>query len=205
MALAACGDRGIDVPEQVAVIGVDDDPVYGQVADPPLSSVDPDTFTIGYRAAAMLQDLMTGSGAVPPVTFVEPRGVVARRSTDTLAFADAAVADLMRYVRDHACDGLTVERMAKKLGMSRRTIERLFAEHMGRSPSEEICRVRLMQAKTLLETTDLDLYDVAQRTGFNYVKSLRRAFKGRFGMAPAKYRAQKRSPAARPGRPGRAS
>jgi len=204
-ALAACADRGIEVPEQVAVIGVDDDPTFGQVADPPLSSVDPDTYTIGYRAAGLLQNLMTGSGTVPRVTFVEPRGVVARRSTDTLAFADAAVADLVRHVRDHACDGLTVERMARKLGMSRRTIERLFAEHVGRSPSEEICRVRLMQAKTLLETTDLDLYDVAQRTGFNYVKSLRRAFKGRFGIAPAEYRAQKRSPAARPGRPGRTS
>jgi len=203
MALAACGDRGIDVPEQVAVIGVDDDPVYGQVADPPLSSVDPDTFTIGYRAAAMLQDLMTGSGAVPAVTLVEPRGVVARRSTDVLAFPDASVASLVRYLREHACEGLTVERMSKKLGMSRRTIERLFAEHVGRSPSEEICRLRLARVQSLLETTELDLYEVAQRTGFNYVKSLRRAFKARFGMVPAEYRAQRRSPAAGSGRPGR--
>jgi len=203
MALAACGDHGIDVPEQVAVIGVDDDPVYGQVADPPLSSVDPDTFTIGYRAAAMLQALMTGSRTVPPVTLVEPRGVVARRSTDVLAFPDTSVGSLVRYLREHACEGLTVERMAKKLGMSRRTIERLFAEHVGRSPSEEICRLRLARVQSLLETTELDLYEVAQRTGFNYVKSLRRAFKARFGMAPAEYRAQKRSPAARSGRPGR--
>lgn len=204
MALAACADHGIEVPEQVAVIGVDDDPTFGQLADPPLSSVDPDTHTIGYRAAALLEQLMAGKGGVPPLTFVEPRGVVARRSTDTLAFADAAVADLVRYVREHACDGLTVERMAKKLGMSRRTIERLFAEHVGRSPSEEICRVRLLQAKTLLETTDLDLYAVAQRTGFNYVKSLRRAFKGKFGVAPAEYRTQKRPAGGSAGRPGRA-
>jgi LacI family transcriptional regulator len=202
-ALAACVDSGLEVPEQVAVIGVDDDPTFGQLADPPLSSVDPDTHTIGYRAAGLLAQLMAGEGGVPTMTFVEPRGVVARRSTDTLAFADAAVADLVRYVREHACDGLTVERMSKRLGISRRTIERLFAEHVGRSPSEEICRVRLMQVKTLLETTDLDLYEVAQRTGFNYVKSLRRAFEGRIGMTPSKYRATKRSAGDGPGMPGR--
>ena len=192
VALWACWHLRVEVPDDVAVIGVDDDPTYGRVAGPALSSVDPDSFAIGYRAAKMLHGMLKGNTPPPPLTLVEPRGVVARRSTDMLAFPDSALAEMVRYVRDHACDGITVGRMVNKLGVSRRTLERLFAEHVGRSPSAEIARVRLTRAQDLLCGTDLDVEDVAQQAGFAYTKTLRRAFKARFGVAPAEYRAQRR-------------
>lgn len=191
--LWACWQARAEVPDQVAVIGVDDDPTYGRVAGPTLSSVDPDAHAIGYQAAAMLAGMMAGALAPSPLTHVAPRGVVGRRSTDTLAFTDPALAEMVRYVRDHACDGMTVGRMVKRIGVSRSTIERLFAEHVGRSPGEEIARVRLARAQDLLTSTDLDVDAVAQQAGFAYAKTLRRAFKARFGVSPAEYRAQRRA------------
>lgn len=98
----------------------------------------------------------------------------------------------MRYVREHACDGLTVGRMVKKVGVSRRTLERLFAEDVGHSPSDEINRVRLARVQALLVGTDNSLEDVARVAGFSYAESMRRAFKARFGIAPGQYRREKR-------------
>jgi LacI family transcriptional regulator len=190
--LWACWQARAEVPDQVAVIGVDDDPTYGRVAGPTLSSVDPDTYAIGYQAAAMLAGMMAGTLALAPLTHVAPRGVAGRRSTDMLAYADPALAEMVRYVRDHACDGMTVGRMVKRLGVSRSTIERLFAEHVGRSPGAEIARVRLARAHDLLTSTNLTVDEVAHQTGFAYTKTLRRAFKARYGVAPAELRTQKR-------------
>lgn len=192
VALLACRARGIDVPEQVAAVGVDDDQIYCQLSATALSSVDPNTFKIGYQAAAMLHGMMKGTLMPPPLTYVDPAKVVARRSTDVLAFADTDVVSMVRYVRDHACDGLTVGGMVKKLGFSRRTIERLFAEHVGHSPSHEISRVRLAKVQELLVGTDIGLEEIARAAGFSYAETLRRAFKARFGLAPGEYRLRKR-------------
>ena len=192
LALSASRDRGVEVPEQVAVIGVDDDPIFCQVSTVGLSSVDPNTFKIGYQAAALLHGMLTDGLQPPPLNYVDPAGVVARRSTHVLAYPDSDFVGIVRYVRDHACDGLTVGRMVKKLGVSRRTLERLFAEHVGHSPSDEINRVRLARVQELLVGTDSSLEDVARVAGFSYAESMRRAFKARFGVAPGQYRRDKR-------------
>lgn len=190
--LGACQTRGVEVPEQVAVIGVDNDPVVGQVSSPTLSTVDPNTFKIGYQAAAMLHGMMTGGAKPPPLTYVDPATVVGRRSTDVLAYPDSDVVSMVRYVRDHACDGLTVAKMVKKMGVSRRKLERLFAEHVGQSPSDEINHVRLARVQQLLVGTDISLEQVARAAGFAYAETMRRAFKARFGLAPGEYRLAKR-------------
>ena len=192
VALAACRTWGVAVPDQVAVVGVDDDPVYCQVSDPALSSVDPNTFKVGYHAAAMLHGMLEGRLEPPALTYVEPAGVVARRSTDVLAFAEAEVVRVVRFVRDHACDGLTVGRMVKKMGVSRRTLERLFTEHVGHSPSEEIRRVRLAKIRQLLVGTDIGIEEVARMAGFSHVETMRRVFRGEFGVSPAEYRVRHR-------------
>lgn len=191
-ALSASRDRGVDVPEQVAVIGVDDDPIFCQVSTVALSSVDPNTFKIGYQAAAILHGMLSDGLEPPPLSYVDPAGVVARRSTHVLAYANDEFVGIVRYVREHACDGLTVGHMVKKLGVSRRTLERLFAEHVGHSPSDEINRVRLARVQALLVDTDSSLEDVARVAGFAYTESMRRAFKARFGVAPGQYRRDKR-------------
>jgi LacI family transcriptional regulator len=95
---------------------------------------------------------------------------------------------VVRFVRDHACDGLTVGRMVKKMGVSRRTLERLFTEHVGHSPSEEIRRVRLARVRQLLAGTDIGYDEVARMTGFAHLETMRRVFKGEFGISPGDYR-----------------
>jgi LacI family transcriptional regulator len=192
VALVACRARDVAVPDQVAVIGVDDDPVYCQVSSPALSSVDPNAFKGGYQAAAMLHGMLEGRLEPPALTYVEPAGVVARRSTDVLAFAEPDAVRVVRFIRDHACDGLTVGRIVKKMGVSRRTLERLFTEHVGHSPSEEIRRVRLAKIRQLLVGTDIGIEEVARMAGFSHVETMRRVFRGEFGVSPAEYRVRHR-------------
>ena len=204
-AVAACRNRGIDVPDQIAIVGVDDDPVVCKVSATPLTSVNPNTFQIGYQAARLLHGMMTGGPAPPQLTYVAPAGVVTRRSTDVLAFPDREVARLVRYVRDNACGRLTVGGMVRTLGTSRRTVERLFARYVGRSPSDEIRHVRLMRVRQLLGDTDLGLDTIARVAGFTYTESMRRAFKAEFGVSPKAYRSRQRprGQAAAPRRSGR--
>lgn len=204
-AVAACRKLGIDVPDQIAIVGVDDDPIVCQVSATPLTSVDPNTFRIGYQAARLLHGMLTGGPTPPPRTLVAPAGVVTRRSTDVLAFPDREVARLVRSVRDAACGGLTVGRMVRAFGVSRRTLERLFARHVGHSPSEEIRHVRLMRVRQLLGDTDTGLDAIARAAGFVYTESMRRAFRAEFGMSPKAYRLrqQARGRRAPPRRSGR--
>lgn len=192
-AASACRNRDIAVPDQIAIVGVDDDPVVCQLSATPLTSVDPNTFQIGYQAARLLHDMLTGGPKPPRLNVVAPAGVVTRRSTDVLAFPDHEVARLVRYVRDHACGGLTVARMARALGTSRRTLERAFARHLGHSPSDEIRHVRLMRVRQLLGDTDAGLDTIARLAGFSYTESMRRAFKAEFGMSPKVYRSKQRA------------
>ena len=128
-----------------------------------------------------------------------------RRSTDVLAFPDREVARLVRYVRDNACGRLTVGGLVRTLGTSRRTVERLFARYVGRSPSDEIRHVRLMRVRQLLGDTDLGLDTIARVAGFTYTESMRRAFKAEFGVSPKAYRSRQRprGQAAAPRRSGR--
>jgi LacI family transcriptional regulator len=191
-AIAACRARGVDVPDESAVIGVDDDPIFCKVSDTPLTSVDPNTFKIGNEAAAMLHGMMRGMVAPPPLTTIDPAGVVTRRSTDMLAFADADVAGVVRSVRDAACDGLTIGRLVRKLGVSRRKLERMFAEHVGHSPSEEVSQMRLRRVQQLLVETDIGVDEIARVAGFAYAETMRRAFKARYGVAPRTYRRRQR-------------
>jgi LacI family transcriptional regulator len=186
--LIVCRECRISVPDEIAIIGVDNDPVQCELCDPPLSSVDNSAALVGYKAAALLDQLMQRRGAAPPMTLVEPAGVVARRSTDVLAVADREVVEVVRFVRSHACERITPAIVAKRIAMSRSTLERCFAKHLGRSVSEEIMRVRLARVKELLTSTDLSLAEIATRSGFAYSETMQRAFKSGVGKTPGQYR-----------------
>ena len=186
--LRACTEHGIRVPDDIAVIGADDDPIFCHISDPPLTSIDGNAHAIGYAAAAMLDGVISRQERPPPITFVEPGPVHTRGSTDVLMITDREAVAAVRFLREHACAGLTPGVMASRLGMSVRTLERMFTRHLGCSPSAEISRVRLERARDLLATTDLPLADVAQRAGFSYTEGLRRMFQKHFGVAPGGYR-----------------
>ena len=116
--LEACRRAGIQVPDELAVIGVDNDPILCNLAAPGLSSIDVNTPRIGYQAAALLEKMMRGSPAPPKVMLLEPVGVVPRRSTDVLAMDDRELAAAIRFIREHACEGIRIDDVLKAVPLA---------------------------------------------------------------------------------------
>jgi LacI family transcriptional regulator len=191
--LMACADGKLAVPEEVAVIGVDNDEVICGLTRPSLSSVEQNPGEIGYQAAALLGSLMDGEASPRKKLIVAPRGVVARQSTDLVAVSDPDVATALHYIREHACEGISVDDVLTHSLVSRRTLERRFAELLGRSPGDEIARVRLAHLKRLLLMTDYPLAKIAELTGFEYVESMCAIFKKTTGQTLGQYRRDHRS------------
>jgi len=202
LVLRACNESDLSVPDDIAVIGVDDDPVFCHLGDPPLSSINCNSHEIGYRAAAMVHGMIAHGDSPPPVTFVPPAGVESRKSTDRLAISDQDVVAAVRYVQDHVGQRLSTHSVASAFGVSRRTLERMFTKHLGHSPAAEISRVKLERVRELLSSTVMPLTDIVKQTGFSHVETLHRLFKKRFGLSPGGYRrAHQHDSQSRPGQP----
>ncbi len=188
--LNACRQTGIAVPDEVAVLGVDNDEVLCELSDPPLSSVIPNTERIGYEAAALLEKLMTGGTAPKETIFVLPKGIATRRSTEVLAIDDRHIAAALRFIREHACTGIDVSDILASVPLSRSVLERRFATQVGRSPKAEILRTQLDRAKSLLASTDFPLNVISEKAGFRHPEYLSAIFKKKTGITPGQYRAQ---------------
>ncbi len=191
--LMVCDGSGLAVPEEVAVLGVDNDEVICGLARPPLSSIEQNPEEVGYQAAALLDRLMQGKAPPPSKIVVEPRGVTARQSTDFVAVADVDTAAALHYIREHACDGIDIDEVLAHVPVSRRTLERRFAALLGHSPRDVIAGAQLEQVKRLLSMTDYPLVKIAQLTGFRYVESMCVLFKKTTGRTPGRYRREIRS------------
>lgn len=192
--LNACRDAGIAVPEEVAVLGVDNDDVLCDLSYPTMSSIVPDTQRIGYESATVLDRMMGGSPPREWATYIAPKGVVTRRSTDVLAIEDRQLARAVRFIREHACEGITVEDVLAEIPLSRSVFERRFAKQFGRTPKSEILRTRLDRVKQLLAGTDVPLKQIAIRAGFAHPEYMNVIFKERTGQTPGQYRASNRPP-----------
>lgn len=192
-ALDACRRAGLAVPEQVAVVGADDDAELCELSDPPLSSVTFNPERVGYEAAGLLDRLMSRRSAPVGPLLVPPLGVSTRQSTDILAIDDAEVAKAVHYIRRHAFEGITVEDILREVPLSRRALEHRFRRRLGRTPKEEIQRLRLDQAKSLLSSTDLPLARISDRLGFHQPSYLSAVFKKATGKTPARYRRESAS------------
>ena len=191
--LDACRGLGLAVPEEVAVLGVDNDELLCELSHPPLSSVIPNTHRTGYEAAALLDRLMDGDEIEAGVThLIPPLGIATRQSTEVLAIEDRNVARALHFIRQYACEGIKVNDVIKAVPHSRRMLENRFMKYLGRTPHEEIIRVRLDRVKRLLAETDLSLGEIAQRTGFTHVEYLTVVFRNKVGLPPSKYRAANR-------------
>jgi LacI family transcriptional regulator len=191
--LEACRRLGVAVPDEVAVVGVDNDELLCDLADPPLSSVIPDVRRTGYEAAALLSRLMRGDKIRGEGRLFTPLGVATRQSTDVVAVADKHISTAVRYIREHACDGISVADVLKVAPLSRRVLETRFQKLLGRSPHAQILGVKLDRVKRLLAETDLSLAAIADRTGFAHVEYLSVAFKRSGGVTASEYRSGKRS------------
>ena len=190
--LDVCRQVGATVPDEVAVIGVDDDRLLCDLAQPPLSSVIPDTNRSGYVAAELLDQMLMGRRVEPGERLIAPLGVATRQSTDVLAIDDPDVVRAQRFIRDHACEGIKVEAVLEHVAISRRALEYRFAELLGCTPHERIVQVQLQRVRQLLSETDLSLVEVAERAGFKHVEYMSVVFKRRTGVAPREYRLRSR-------------
>jgi len=186
--LDACRSAGLAVPAEVAVIGVDNDALLCELASPPLSSVIPNTHRTGYEAAALLDRLMAGKRVPPTPHLIAPLGVAARQSTDVLAVDDRDIARAVQFIREHACEGINVSDLLRAVPLSRRVLEQRFQRLLGRTPREEILQVRLNRVRQLLAETDLPLYLIAERTGFEHVEYLSVVFKRETGRTTSVFR-----------------
>jgi len=186
--LEACRRAGVRVPDEVAVIGVDDDEALCEVCNPPLSSVKAGHVQVGYEAAALLDRIMSGRAVPDQPMLVAPQGITTRLSSDVLAIEDRPVAEVLRLIREHACSGIKVETLARQAGLSRSVLQRRFRTALGRSVHQEIVNARLKRAMDLLVTTDLTLADIAERSGFKYQEYLGAVFKQRLHKTPVQYR-----------------
>jgi LacI family transcriptional regulator len=192
LVVEACRRAGVAVPEEAAVIGVDNDEPLCEICDPPLSSVMPDHRRVGYEGAALLDRLMSGQGPPEASTYVPPLGVVTRLSTDVLAVADPVVVQAIRFIREHACDGITIEDVLEQVPLSRSTLQRRFRTLLSRSVHDEIQRVRLRRVCELLARTDLPIEVVSDRAGFMHRQYLGEVFKANTGLTLAEYRTRSR-------------
>lgn len=188
--LASCLDLKVTVPDELAVIGVDNDEIFCEFSKIPLSSVVLNTQQIGYDAAAMLEQLMTGKSLPQPVLMLNPMGVAERRSTDALAVEDPRLMTAARLIREHACQGLDVNALLKEVPMSRRVLERHFVKVLGRTPKAEILRVRLERVCQLLKESDLKLSAIADKAGFQNPEHMCRLFKKKYRVTPGEFRHQ---------------
>ena len=186
--LAACQDEGVKVPEEVAIVGVDDDAAICDLLYPPLSSVDPAADRRGYEAARLLQHMLDGQPPPAEPISIPPRGVMARMSSDSLAVEDREVAKALAFIRDNATQPILISHVANHVLLSRRMLEMRFRKAIGRLPGEELRRVRLERAKRLLIDTDLKMVDIARRAGFASVKTLSDVFARQVGCSPSAFR-----------------
>lgn len=185
-----CRQLGVPIPEEVAVVGVDDDEVLCELSDPTMSSVIPDTARIGHEAGALLDRMMSEGYRSTERILVPPTGIVARQSTASLAVADRVVAKAVHIIRQNATSEVSVDDIATKLAVTRRTLERRFRRVLGRSPKEEFIRCRIERIKELLRTTDWNLCRIAERCGFQHAEYMSVLFKRKTGQTPGEYRAE---------------
>ncbi len=190
--IQACVQTGRHIPEEVAVLGVDNDPTWCELSNPPLSSIDQDFEYRGYAAASMLDRLMDGEELPAEPIRVPPGGVVVRRSTDILATDDVSVRAALRFIHEHCDEQLGVDDVAAATHMSRRNIERRFSEALGRTVYDEIRHSRLAKARSLLMRTDKPLMEVALDSGFPSASDLSNAFRRHLDMTPSQYRRRHR-------------
>jgi len=190
--LDACRHANLHVPEDIAVLGVNDDEMICEMANPRLSSVIHNARRIGYEAAAMLQRLMAGKKVMADIV-VDPLGVHARQSTDLLAIEDPEIATAVRFIRENACASIRVDDVLEQVALSRRALEKRFRTAVGRPPHMEIRRVQLERVKELLVTTDYKLEKIAELTGFSTAQYLAGLFHRVVKVTPGAWRAAGRA------------
>lgn len=186
--LQACDDAGLTVPDEVGVLGCDNDPTVCHYTPVPLSSINIDWDRIGYDAARLLDRMMDGEPAPTEPVLIPPQGVVARMSTNILAVPDVRIARALRFIWERFPEPISSNDVAHEAGLNRRTLERGFSKYLNRSVGHEITRVRIERAKLLLAKPDLKAHEIAEQCGFSGIVTFSEAFLRVTGLRPSDYR-----------------
>lgn len=183
-----CRTLGIAVPEQVAVLGVDDNEYLCESCEPPLSSVMLPGQKIGHEAARLLHAMMDGQPPPDQTILLPPVGVHTRHSTDIAAIDDRGIAQALSIMRQRAAEPINVTDLADAVHMDRRTFYRHFRKAIGRTPLQELDRLRIELARERLVGTHTSIYEIALAVGFADVDRFGRKFKQETGLTPSQFR-----------------
>jgi len=187
-----CRSKGLNVPQDVAIVGAGNEDVICVSPPPTMTSIDLNCTQIGYQAAALLDRLMDGEAPPTESLLIPPAELVPRQSTDSYAVDDSVVARALRFIAEHGHEPITVDDVVAATSASRRSLERRFQKAMGRTISEEVTRLRLERAKRRLAENDDALKNVAADSGFSSLNHFYRAFVRVEGISPKEYRKQRR-------------
>jgi LacI family transcriptional regulator len=188
--LDACRRADISVPEDIAVVGCENEVTLCEFATPTLTSVRFDGETVGFRAARLLDQLMSGVPSDTTTILIPPRGIKVRSSSDEFVIEDPIVLRAVRLIRSQAFSGLTVAGLCQTVGVSRSTLERRMKATLKRSPKEELQRVRFHEVNRLLRNTNFTIDMISEMTGFSYANYLQTAYRERYGKTPGAFRKQ---------------
>lgn len=193
--LNACRDAHIAVPEEVAILGVDNNELICLNQSTPLSSIRHDLERVGYEGAALLQRLMDSTTAMPVKSIlIKPCGVAVRQSTEVEAADSPLLRRAFAIIRRDISKSTGIEQIAAELGMPRKELNRIARQELGHSLTEELIRQRLARAKVLLADTDKTLLAIASETGFCHAAHLANAFRKAFGITPGRFRRVRSTP-----------
>lgn len=186
--LQTCMTASISVPDEIAVLSCDNDLLICRTVFPQLSSIDHNSYMVGYRAAELLDRKMKRKPCPSETIFVPPGMVAERQSTNMIAVEDEDVAKALAFIHRHLSEPINVTHIADATYVSRKTLERRFKEILRRTPSEEIFRIRMNKAKMLLRETSLPFDTIAEQVGYPSVEYFFRVFKKFFKVTPSRYR-----------------
>jgi LacI family transcriptional regulator len=197
--MACSDDRGLDVieaakvasvqiPDQIAIIGVDNEEVFCSLSEPTLSSIALNTEKAGFEAASLLHKLMRGEKMKGQKVVIDPTHVVSRLSTDVLAIEDRDVAEAMRFIRQNAKKKIQVSDVVAAVGISRCALYKRFFDVRGHSLYQEITHTRMQQVALMLLETEMSVAQIASTMGDDNDKHIARVFRKEFGISPQLYR-----------------
>lgn len=190
----ACRLASIRCPDDVAILGVDNDDVLCSMTHPALSSIDTGFDRLGFRAAQLIERMIRGESLEPHAIELPPIGVVQRGSTHRPPVQDPMVTEALRQIRDHAHDPDTnIEKIAASVDKSRRSLERRFRHAMGRSLHQELVRIRMEHARRMLAESDEPVERIVAACGYTHLESFYRTFKRHFHSTPAAVRRASRT------------
>lgn len=186
-------EAGLSIPDEIAILGVNNDNAICNICDPPLSSIAFNLKKAGYDATRLLDKMISGNETMQGQCIeIQPTHVETRGSTDIYAVDDPAIVEAMKYIRQNGNIPLSVDAVADHVYMSKRLLQMRFHDLIGKSVHDEIVTAHFELAKAMLVDTDLPIDEIATRSGFHYTSNMRRAFRKLTGMLPQKYRQQHR-------------